>query len=58
MSEDRIASRSEHLLPEEKRAEIDDPHELAEAVLRDSDERQDDPEGTAQEHRTSSEASP
>ena len=57
MSEDRVASRAEHLLPEEERVRIDNPRELSRAVLRESDERQEDPEGTAKEHRTSRDAS-
>jgi hypothetical protein len=57
MSDDRAASRAENLLPEEERVQIDDPGELARAVLRDSDERQEDPAGTAEEHRTSEESS-
>lgn len=57
MSEDRVASRAGHLLPEEEQVQIDDPRELSRAVLRESDERQEDPEGTAEEHRSSREAS-
>ena len=41
----RIESRSE-LLPEEVRAGSDDPEAQAEAILKESDERVDDPEGT------------
>ena len=43
--EERIASRSE-LLPEEESAGSDDPEAQAEAILDESDERVDDPEGT------------
>jgi hypothetical protein len=57
MSEDRVTSRAEHLLPEEERVHIDKPRELSEAVLQESDDRQEDPEGTAKEHRSSREAS-
>ena len=41
----RTDSRAE-LLPEEQAAGSDDPHAQAEAILADSDERTDDPEGT------------
>jgi hypothetical protein len=43
--EERIDSRSE-LLPEETSAGSDDPEAQAEAILQESDERVDDPEGT------------
>jgi hypothetical protein len=43
--EERIERRSE-LLPEEERAGSDDPEAQAEAILEESDERVDDPEGT------------
>ena len=43
--EERIASRSE-LLPEEETAGSDDPEAQAEAILDESDERVDDPDGT------------
>jgi hypothetical protein len=43
--DERIAGRSE-LLPEEQQAGSDDPEAQAEAILEDSDERVDDPEGT------------
>ena len=46
--EDRIQSRAE-LLPEERAAGSDDPEEQAEAILEDSDERTDDPEGARRE---------
>jgi len=46
--DDRIESRAE-LLPEERAAGSDDPEEQAEAILQDSDERVDDPEGTRRE---------
>lgn len=56
MGDDRIESRAEHLLPEEERVQIDNPRELSRAVLRESDERQEDPQGTAKEHRSSRDA--
>lgn len=43
--EERIAGRAE-LLPEEDRAGSEDREGQAEAILEDSDERVDDPEGT------------
>ena len=43
--EERIESRA-NLLPEERSAGSDDPEEQAEAILEESDERTDDPEGT------------
>jgi len=46
--EDRIDRRAE-LLPEEQEAGSADPEAQAEAVLADSDERTDDPEGTRDE---------
>ena len=45
---DRVERRSE-LLPEEQEAGSDDPTAQAEAILSDSDERTDDPEGTRHE---------
>lgn len=42
---DRVAKRAK-LLPEEQAVGSDDPEAQAEAVLADSDERTDDPEGT------------
>ena len=46
--EDRIDHRSE-LLPEETVAGSEDPEAQARAILEDSDERTDDPEGTRRE---------
>jgi hypothetical protein len=46
--DDRVQTRAE-LLPEEEAAGSDDPQAQAEAVLADSDERTDDPEGTRDE---------
>ena len=42
---ERVDSRAE-LLPEEQTAGSEDPHEQAEQILRESDERVEDPEGT------------
>ena len=42
---DRVTGR-ESLLPEEVAAGSDDPAAQAEAILKDSDERTEDPEGT------------
>ena len=47
--EQRIATRAEELWPEEESAGSDDPEAQAEAILEESDERVDDPEGTAAE---------
>lgn len=46
--DDRIAERAE-LLPEEQAAGSADPEAQAEAILEDSDERVEDPEGTREE---------
>ena len=46
--EDRIASRSV-LLPEEQAAGSEDPAHQAEEILRDSDERTEHPDETAEE---------
>ncbi|MDZ5620068.1 hypothetical protein [Nocardioides bizhenqiangii] len=46
--EERIESRSK-LLPEERAAGSDDPEAQAEAILEESDDRVDDPEGTRRE---------
>ncbi|MBM7799272.1 hypothetical protein JOE57_002193 [Microlunatus panaciterrae] len=43
--DDRIEERA-HLLPEELAAGSDDARSQAEAILEESDERTDDPEGT------------
>jgi hypothetical protein len=37
---DRVESRAEHLLPEERTAGSDDPEAQAEAILEDSDARE------------------
>jgi hypothetical protein len=46
--DDRVETRAE-LLPEEEAAGSDDPHAQAEAILEESDERTEDPEGTRAE---------
>ena len=46
--DDRVDTRAE-LLPEEENAGSDDPHAQAEAILEESDERTEDPEGTQAE---------
>jgi hypothetical protein len=46
--QDRVDSRAE-LLPEERAAGSENPHEQAEAILAESDERTEDPVGTQQE---------
>lgn len=44
--EERVAQRAEELWPEEAEAGSADPEAQAEAILEESDERVDDPEGT------------
>ena len=44
--QDRVADRADELLPEEQAAGSDDPHDQAEQILRESDARVNDPEGT------------
>jgi hypothetical protein len=59
MSDDRVESRAEHLLPEEEAVGSDDPTAQAEVILEESDEREADPEAapdTVLERRTSEEA--
>jgi hypothetical protein len=46
--DDRVETRAE-LLPEEQAAGSEDPQAQAEAILEESDERTDDPEGTQAE---------
>jgi hypothetical protein len=53
MTDDRIERRAADLLPEERAAGSADPERQAEAVLAESDEREDAPE--AIEHRRSNE---
>lgn len=53
---ERVASRAEHLLPEERATGSDDPRAQAEAILAESDEREDDPQSAPDsflERRTS-----
>jgi hypothetical protein len=47
--EERVGQRASELLPEERAAGSDDPLAQAEAILAESDERTDDPEGTQRE---------
>jgi hypothetical protein len=59
MSDDRVESRAEHLLPEEEAVGSEDPTAQAEVILDESDEREADPEAapdTILERRTSEEA--
>jgi hypothetical protein len=50
---DAVDQRAEELTAEEKKAGIDDPEALAEAVLTESEARTLDRAGTAREHRAS-----
>ena len=52
-SDDTVAGRAEELTAEEKRAGVDDPEALADAILTESEERTLDRAGTATEHRRS-----
>ena len=52
-SPEAVEGRAEGLTAEEKRAGIDDPAALAEAVLSESEDRTLDRTGTAREHRSS-----
>jgi hypothetical protein len=56
MSEERIESRAAHLLPEERTVGSDDPEAQAEAILVESDVREERPAATTREHRSSEEA--
>lgn len=47
--QERVEQRASELLPEEASAGSDAPLEQAEAILAESDERTDDPEGTQRE---------
>jgi hypothetical protein len=61
MENDRVTSRAEDLLPEERIAGSDDPHGQAEVILDESDERQDDRDAasdTLVEHRSSVDVTP
>ncbi|MFI5493003.1 hypothetical protein [Actinoplanes sp. NPDC051859] len=56
MTDDRVQRRAADLLPEERAAGSADPRAQAEAILADSDEREDTlaaPPGTFLEHRAS-----
>ncbi|MFB9239293.1 hypothetical protein ACFFWC_27800 [Plantactinospora siamensis] len=58
-ADERVESRAEHLLPEERAAGSADPEAQAEAILADSDLREADQRAapdTVLEHRTSAEA--
>ncbi|ASW56371.1 hypothetical protein [Plantactinospora sp. KBS50] len=58
-ADDRVESRAEHLLPEERAVGSADPEAQAEAILRESDAREADQRAapdTILEHRTSAEA--
>lgn len=48
-ADERVEERADGLLPEEQAAGSDDPQEQAAQILRESDERTEDPEGTAAE---------
>ncbi|MCA1846229.1 MAG: hypothetical protein LC792_24155 [Actinobacteria bacterium] len=50
---DAVEGRAEQLTAEEKRAGVEDPSALAEAVLTESEARTLDRSGTAREHRAS-----
>ena len=52
-SPEAVQERAEGLTAEEKRAGVDDPAALAEAVLTESEARTLDRSGTAREHRAS-----
>ena len=59
MSDDRVETRADHLLPEERSVGSDDPRAQAEAILAESDEREHTPNAapdTTLERRTSEEA--
>lgn len=51
--DDTVAARAEELTAEERRAGVDDPEALADAVLTDSERRTLDRSATAREHRRS-----
>ena len=51
--EDTVSARAEELTAEERRAGVDDPEALADAVLSESEERTLDRTATAREHRRS-----
>ena len=47
--DERVRERADELWPEEHAAGSDDPDEQAQQILRESDERVEDPEGTGAE---------
>lgn len=47
--DDELIAERSHLLPEEEAAGSDDPVSQAEAILAESEERTNDPEGTQEE---------
>ncbi len=47
--QDRVERRADELWPEEQHAGSADPERQAEQILRESDERTEDPEGTGAE---------
>ncbi|MEV4624533.1 hypothetical protein AB0J74_38220 [Asanoa sp. NPDC049573] len=49
MTDDRTQSRAEHPLPEEEAVGSDDFQEQAEAILLESDIREEEPEASAEE---------
>jgi hypothetical protein len=49
VDDERVEERADELWPEEAAAGSDDPQQQAEQILRESDERIEDPEGTAAE---------
>jgi hypothetical protein len=51
--DEAVAARAEELTAEERRAGVDDPKALADAVLAESEERTLDRTATAREHRRS-----
>jgi hypothetical protein len=57
MSDDRTDQRAAELLPEERAAGSDDPRAQAEAILADSDRREDCPE-PAEERRSGQTVTP
>jgi hypothetical protein len=52
-SDETVAARADELTAEERRAGVDDPGALANAVLTESEERTLDRTATAREHRRS-----
>lgn len=52
-SDDTVTARADELTAEERRAGVDDPEALADAVMTESEERTVNRTGTAREHRRS-----